>query len=72
MLTFAISFAFDLVEVFFQIVHTRLPLLNPAQFRARLQYGLQSVSPYAPADQNQTSNGYQPGQNPNQKQLHNA
>jgi hypothetical protein len=28
--------ALDLVEVFFQIVHTRLPLLNPAQFRSRL------------------------------------
>lgn len=26
-------FALDLVEVFFQIVHTRIPLLNPAQFR---------------------------------------
>lgn len=25
------------MEVFFQIVHTRLPLLNPAQFRSRLQ-----------------------------------
>lgn len=25
------------MEVFFQIVHTRLPLLNPAQFRNRLQ-----------------------------------
>lgn len=25
------------MEVFFQIVHTRLPLLNPAQFRDRLQ-----------------------------------
>lgn len=32
-------FALDLVEVFFQIVHTRLPLLNPAEFRSRL--GLQ-------------------------------
>jgi hypothetical protein len=29
-------FALDLVEVYFQIVHTRLPLLNPLQFRARL------------------------------------
>jgi hypothetical protein len=27
------------VEVFFQIVHTRIPLLNPAQFRNRLQLG---------------------------------
>ena len=32
-----LRFALDLVEVFFQIVHTRLPLLNPAQFRSRLQ-----------------------------------
>jgi hypothetical protein len=32
-----LSFALDLVEVFFQIVHTRLPLLNPEQFRNRLQ-----------------------------------
>ncbi|KAF8631772.1 hypothetical protein AX17_004987 [Amanita inopinata Kibby_2008] len=31
------EFALDLVEVFFQIVHTRIPLLNPAQFRSRLQ-----------------------------------
>lgn len=30
-------FALDLVEVFFQIVHTRIPLLNPEQFRNRLQ-----------------------------------
>lgn len=29
-------FALDLVEVYFQIVHTRLPLLDPAQFRLRL------------------------------------
>lgn len=29
-------FALDLVEVFFQIVHTRIPLLNPAQFRSKL------------------------------------
>ncbi|KXN88208.1 hypothetical protein AN958_07667 [Leucoagaricus sp. SymC.cos] len=34
---FKAEFALDLVEVFFQIVHTRLPLLNPAQFRSRLQ-----------------------------------
>ncbi|KAH6911353.1 hypothetical protein BKA70DRAFT_1267409 [Coprinopsis sp. MPI-PUGE-AT-0042] len=33
---FRADFALDLVEVFFQIVHTRLPLLNPAQFRNRL------------------------------------
>jgi len=30
-------FALDLVEVYFQIVHTRIPLLNPIQFRNRLQ-----------------------------------
>ncbi|KAG2009870.1 hypothetical protein CC2G_012747 [Coprinopsis cinerea AmutBmut pab1-1] len=34
--SFRAEFAYDLVEVFFQIVHTRLPLLNPAQFRNRL------------------------------------
>ncbi|KAF8158327.1 hypothetical protein B0H34DRAFT_450332 [Crassisporium funariophilum] len=33
---FRAEFALDLVEVFFQIVHTRLPLLNPEQFRNRL------------------------------------
>ena len=36
-LTALCRFAQDLVEVFFQIVHTRIPLLNPAQFRSRLQ-----------------------------------
>ncbi|KAJ7095959.1 hypothetical protein B0H15DRAFT_82387 [Mycena belliarum] len=34
---FKAEFALDLVEVYFQIVHTRLPLLNPEQFRNRLQ-----------------------------------
>ncbi|KII87011.1 hypothetical protein PLICRDRAFT_43721 [Plicaturopsis crispa FD-325 SS-3] len=34
--TYRNQFSLDLVEVFFQIVHIRLPLLNPAQFRARL------------------------------------
>ncbi|TFK28023.1 hypothetical protein FA15DRAFT_665791 [Coprinopsis marcescibilis] len=34
--SFRAEFMLDLVEVFFQIVHTRLPLLNPAQFRNRL------------------------------------
>lgn len=33
---FLCRFALDLVEVFFQIVHTRIPLLNPEQFRNRL------------------------------------
>ncbi|KIY67126.1 hypothetical protein CYLTODRAFT_397715 [Cylindrobasidium torrendii FP15055 ss-10] len=35
--SFRIEFTLDLVEVFFQIVHSRLPLLNPDQFRAELQ-----------------------------------
>ncbi|KAF7346193.1 hypothetical protein MSAN_01846200 [Mycena sanguinolenta] len=34
--TFRAEFALDLVEVFFQIVHTRIPLLNPSQFRNQL------------------------------------
>ncbi|KAK0244380.1 hypothetical protein EDD85DRAFT_807791 [Armillaria nabsnona] len=34
---FRVEFALDLVEVFFQIVHTRLPLLNPEQFRNSLR-----------------------------------
>ncbi|KAI0693984.1 hypothetical protein BC835DRAFT_1043215 [Cytidiella melzeri] len=67
--SFRIDFAFDLVEVFFQIVHTRLPLLNPSQFRARLQHSLQTISPYAPIDRNayespESSSAY--------KQPHNA
>lgn len=33
------------MEVFFQIVHTRIPLLNPAQFRNRLQLGSSTLSP---------------------------
>ncbi|RDX50300.1 hypothetical protein OH76DRAFT_1437618 [Lentinus brumalis] len=41
--SFRTEFALDLVEVFFQIVHTRLPLLNPAQFRTRLHYSLYST-----------------------------
>jgi hypothetical protein len=32
------------VEVFFQIVHTRIPLLNPAQFRSRFQQSLSQPS----------------------------
>jgi hypothetical protein len=38
-------FALDLVEVYFQIVHTRLPLLNPAQFRSRLNLHANVVHP---------------------------
>ena len=41
-------FALDLVEVFFQICHTRLPLLNPEQFRARLKYALAPGSSTTP------------------------
>jgi len=36
--------ALDLVEVFFQIVHTRIPLLNPEQFRQRLNMQIGSQS----------------------------
>ncbi|PCH40006.1 hypothetical protein WOLCODRAFT_116479 [Wolfiporia cocos MD-104 SS10] len=51
---YRIELALDLVEVFFQIVHTRLPLLHPAQFRDRLHFGLhlssqsRSHSPHTP------------------------
>ena len=41
MLSPPIRFALDLVEVYFQICHTRLPLLNPAQFRSRLKLALE-------------------------------
>ncbi|EKM51982.1 uncharacterized protein PHACADRAFT_212595 [Phanerochaete carnosa HHB-10118-sp] len=68
--TFRIDFTFDLVEVFFQIVHTRLPLLNPAQFRARLQYGLQTRNPLGSASPD--ANGFSSGQSSNNKPLHNA
>ncbi|EGO23988.1 hypothetical protein SERLADRAFT_450284 [Serpula lacrymans var. lacrymans S7.9] len=40
---FRAEFALDLVEVYFQIVHTRLPLLNPIQFRARLNLAGQTA-----------------------------
>jgi hypothetical protein len=33
---FRIEFALDLVEVYFQVMHARLPFLNPTHFRARL------------------------------------
>lgn len=36
--TYRAEFAVDLVEVYFQIVHSRLPLLDPAQFRSRLNF----------------------------------
>ncbi|KAI0726458.1 hypothetical protein C8Q72DRAFT_783724, partial [Fomitopsis betulina] len=41
---FRVEVALDLVEVYFQIVHTRLPLLNPAQFRARLHLSLYAAA----------------------------
>ncbi|KAF9007666.1 hypothetical protein BDZ89DRAFT_1168462 [Hymenopellis radicata] len=41
---FRAEFALDLVEVFFQIVHTRLPLLNPEQFRNSLRLHPSSTS----------------------------
>ncbi|KAL0960646.1 hypothetical protein HGRIS_005674 [Hohenbuehelia grisea] len=44
---FRAEFALDLVEVFFQIVHTRLPLLNPANFR--LSLGLHPATPASPS-----------------------
>lgn len=40
----------DLIEVFFQIVHTRIPLLNPVQFRSRLRLEPQSSQGYSPQD----------------------
>ncbi|KAF9267517.1 hypothetical protein L218DRAFT_955389 [Marasmius fiardii PR-910] len=39
---FRSEIAFDLVEVYFQIVHSRLPLLNPTQFRNQLKQQLSS------------------------------
>jgi hypothetical protein len=45
---FRLEFALDLVEVYFQVVHTRLPFLNPAHFRARLNVNVpQYASIYA-------------------------
>ncbi|GJE88395.1 Zn(II)2Cys6 transcription factor [Phanerochaete sordida] len=67
---FRTEFTLDLVEVFFQIVHTRLPLLNPAQFRARLQYGLQTRDHYSPPSPD--ANGFSPGPGSHNKPLHNA
>ncbi|THV05239.1 hypothetical protein K435DRAFT_117888 [Dendrothele bispora CBS 962.96] len=42
---FRSEFALDLVEIYFQIVHSRLPLLDPAQFRNRLRLHLSSTPP---------------------------
>ncbi|KAF8521063.1 hypothetical protein JB92DRAFT_2892772 [Gautieria morchelliformis] len=41
---FQIEFALDLVEVYFEICHTRIALLSPARFRAQLLTSLPSVS----------------------------
>lgn len=57
--TFRAEFALDLVEVFFQIVHTRLPLLNPAEFRSRL--GLQQSLSQQPSGSSQS---YEPPLHP--------
>jgi hypothetical protein len=41
-------FALDLVEVYFQVMHARLPFLNPTHFRARLNVNVpQYASVYA-------------------------
>lgn len=65
-LTDVYSLALDLVEVFFQIVHTRFPLLNPTQIRARLGIPSRttSTSPY--------QNGYSTGFKNVGKPLHPA
>ncbi|KAI0669214.1 hypothetical protein C8Q78DRAFT_1042258 [Trametes maxima] len=84
--SFRIEFALDLVEVFFQIVHSRLPLLNPSQFRTRMHYSLYSTgsqngstSPSNPAgstvaQQQRTRNSTSPlgGQSAQQRPLHPA
>ncbi|KAI0647748.1 hypothetical protein C8Q79DRAFT_951691 [Trametes meyenii] len=84
--SFRIEFALDLVEVFFQIVHSRLPLLNPSQFRTRMHYSLYSTgsqngstSPSNPtgstvAQQQRTRNSSSPlgGQSAQQRPLHPA
>ncbi|OSD07532.1 hypothetical protein PYCCODRAFT_1359171, partial [Trametes coccinea BRFM310] len=83
--SFRIEFALDLVEVFFQIVHSRLPLLNPVQFRSRLHTSLSSTgsqngasSPNTPIAQQQRTRdstsplGGQPSQQQPQRPLHPA
>ncbi|KAF8272856.1 hypothetical protein EI94DRAFT_1769658 [Lactarius quietus] len=49
---FRIEFALDLVEVYFQVMHARLPFLNPTHFRARLNV---NVPQYASVYANNTS-----------------
>ncbi|CAE6408445.1 unnamed protein product [Rhizoctonia solani] len=41
---FRTEFALDLIDVYFQICHTRLPILDPHNFRTRFKYSL----PHAP------------------------
>jgi hypothetical protein len=43
----SLRFALDLVEVYFQVVHTRLPFLNPTHFRARLNVNVPQYASYA-------------------------
>ncbi|KAF8610034.1 hypothetical protein BDV93DRAFT_4989 [Ceratobasidium sp. AG-I] len=37
---FRTEFALDLIDVYFQICHTRLPILDPQNFRTRFRYSL--------------------------------
>ncbi|KAG8722921.1 hypothetical protein FRC08_000021 [Ceratobasidium sp. 394] len=37
---FRTEFALDLIDVYFQICHTRLPILDPQNFRTRFKYSL--------------------------------
>ncbi|CAE6414217.1 unnamed protein product [Rhizoctonia solani] len=37
---FRTEFALDLIDVYFQICHTRLPILDPQNFRVRFKYSL--------------------------------
>jgi hypothetical protein len=50
---FKIDLALDLVEVFFQIVHVRQPLLNPDDFRHRLHLSTAATAAGALSDQQQ-------------------
>ncbi|KAG8917251.1 hypothetical protein FRC01_002583 [Tulasnella sp. 417] len=38
--TFLTEFAYDLIEVYMQICHTRQPILDPKEFRARFRHSL--------------------------------
>lgn len=57
--TFRYEFALDLVEVYFQIVHTRWPLLNPSDFRTRFREGQSSGSAFDfPPPSNSSNSGF--------------